>query len=88
MTCATDLFQAEDAALRLMLDEARFAYITTTTAGDARKSGILPDDVKLADATRLYVLHDSDGLVLGFAEAWETVYGNARRNDFQLVSVH
>jgi hypothetical protein len=88
MTCATELLQAENAALQLWLDEERFAYITTTTARDARKRGILKSDVKLADDTPLYVLHDSDGAVLGFAETWATVYGTARRNDFQLLSVH
>ena len=88
MTCATELIKAENAVLDLYLDEARLAYINTTTAGDARKRGLLPADVKLADETLLYVLHDSDGLVLGFAEAWATVYGTARRNDFTLVSVH
>jgi hypothetical protein len=88
MTCATELFQAENAALLQRLDEANLAYITTITAGDARRRGILPADVKLADATMLYVLHDADGQVLGVSEAWATAYGAARRNDFQLLSVH
>ena len=88
MTCATDLYQAEAAALRLHLDEERLAYITTMSAGEARKRGILPADTPVAMEKPLYVLHDSDGQVLGCAETWETVYGNARRNDFTLVSVH
>jgi len=88
MTCATQLLQTEEAAIQLWLDEARFAYITTTTAREARRLGIIPAGTKLADGTLLYVLHESDGSVLGFAEAWATVYGTARRNDFQLLSVH
>jgi hypothetical protein len=88
MTCATDLHQAEAAALRLQLDEERLAYITTMSAGEARKRGIIPADTNVAAQTPLYVLRDSDGQVLGCAETWETVYGNARRNDFKLVSVH
>ena len=88
MTCATELFQAEEAALLQWLDEAHLAYITTTTAGEARRLGILPSDVKLADETLLYVLRDADGKALGFGETWATAFGAARRNDYQLVSVH
>ena len=88
MTCATELSPTEDAIFLQWIDDAHLAYITTASVGDIRKLGLLPADTKLASDTRLYVLHDADGQVLGFSETWATAYGNARRNDFTLLSVH
>jgi hypothetical protein len=89
MSYATEVYEeAEKAALAQWLDDARLAYITTSTAADARKLGIIPADSEVADATLLYLLHDVDGKVLGFTDAWDSAYGHARMNDLTLLSVH
>jgi len=41
--------------------------------------GILPPGIRVPDNVKLYVLHASDGSVLGFTDAWEIAYGAAYR---------
>lgn len=64
------------------------AYIKPTPAHEARKMGILPPGIRIPDGMRLYVLHASDGRVLGFTDAWETAYGAAVENELTPLSVH
>lgn len=66
----------------------RIAYIKPTLAGEARRLGILPDGIRVADSTKLYVLHAIDGSILGFTDAYESAYGAAVQNDLTPVRVH
>jgi hypothetical protein len=66
----------------------RIAYIKPTPAREARKMGILPPGIRIPDNVKLYVLHASDGRVLGFTDAWETAYGAAVENELTPLSVH
>ena len=56
---------------------ARLAYIKPTPVDEARRMGILPPGIEIPDNVKLYVLHASDGRVLGFTDAWESAYGAA-----------
>lgn len=88
MTYATKDFYDSDAAFLQWLDPARLAYIKTTTTEQARRLGIIPAGMEMPAGTLLYVLHDADGQVLGYTDAWASAYGTARRNDLTLLSVH
>ena len=68
--------------------DPRIAYIKPTPVDEARRQGILPPGIRLPDNVKLYVLHASDGRVLGFTDAWETAYGAAVQNELTPVSVH
>lgn len=69
-------------------DPERIAYIKPTPAQEARRLGILPPGIKVPDDMKLYVLHASDGRVLGFTDAWDSAYGAAIQNEFTPMSVH
>lgn len=69
-------------------DAEKLAYIKPTAAEEARRLGILPPGIKIPDGMKIYVLHASDGRVLGFTDAWETAYGAAVQNELTPVSVH
>jgi hypothetical protein len=77
-----------DEAIINPFDPARMAYIKPTPAEEARKLGILPPGIKIPDGVKLYVLHGSDGRVLGFTDAWDSAYGAAIQNEFTPMSVH
>lgn len=64
------------------------AYIKPTPVHEARKMGILPPGIRIPENVKLYVLHASDGRVLGFTDAWETAYGAALENELTPLSVH
>jgi len=68
--------------------DARIAYIKATPVGEVRKMGILPPGIRIPDNVNLYVLHGSDGRVLGFTDAWESAYGAALQNELTPLSVH
>ena len=68
--------------------DSRIAYIKPTPVGEARKMGILPPGIRIPDNVNLYVLHGSDGRVLGFTDAWESAYGAALQNELTPLSVH
>ena len=68
--------------------DPRLAYIKPTLAGEARRMGILPEGIRVPDEVQLFVLHASDGRVLGFTDAYETAYGAALQNELTPVSVH
>jgi hypothetical protein len=68
--------------------DLRIAYIKPTPAGEARRMGILPAGIRVPDEVKLYVLHASDGRVLGFTDAYETAYGAAVQNELTPVSLH
>ena len=68
--------------------DPRIAYIKPTAVDEARRMGILPPGIQLPDNVKLFVLHASDGRVLGFTDAWETAYGAAVQNELTPVSVH
>ncbi|HEX4077860.1 MAG TPA: DUF1150 family protein [Rhizomicrobium sp.] len=68
--------------------DPRIAYIKPTPVGEARRMGILPPGIRIPDNVSLYVLHGSDGRVLGFTDAWETAYGAALQNELTPLSLH
>ena len=77
----------EDAILE-WIDPTRLAYIKATSIEDARKLGIVPPGTTVPAGALVYVLYDADGQALGFADAWASAYGVARRNELTLMSVH
>jgi hypothetical protein len=81
-------FVALDDAQSQPFDPARLAYIKPTGAEEARKLGILPPGIKVPDNVKLYVLHGSDGRVLGFTDAWASAYGAAVQNELTPLSLH
>jgi hypothetical protein len=78
-------FLDDDAA---EFDPARIAYIKPTNSADARKLGIVPPGIQLPEGAMLYVLHATDGTVLGYTDSWDTAYGAAVQNELTPVSVH
>ena len=80
-------FSGMDAAAAEPFDP-RIAYIKPTPVDEARRMGIVPPGIRLPDGVKLYVLHASDGRVLGFTDAWESAYGAALQNELTPLSVH
>lgn len=70
------------------LEKARIAYIKPTGSEEAHRLGLLPEDVDLPAGAQLYVLHASDGSVLGYTDAYATAYGAAVQNELTPVSLH
>jgi hypothetical protein len=70
------------------LFDSRIAYIKPTAAEEARRMGIIPPGIQVPDDLKLYVVHASDGRVLGFTDAWESAYGAAVQNELTPLSVH
>jgi hypothetical protein len=66
----------------------RIAYIKPTPAAEARRMGILPPGIRVPDNVKLYVLHASDGRVLGFTDEWDSAYSAAVENELTPLSVH
>lgn len=71
-----------------MLLDPRLAYIKPTPAAEARRMGILPPGIRVPDNVKLYVLHASDGRVLGFTDDWQSAYSAALENELTPLSVH
>jgi len=84
----SELEEFQDVAADLQEIDPRIAYIKPTPAGEARRQGILPPGIRVPDEVKLYVLHASDGRVLGFTDAYETAYGAAVQNELTPVSLH
>lgn len=70
------------------LGAGRIAYIKPTGNAEAHRLGIIPEGIQLPEGVKLYVLHASDGSVLGYTDAWESAYGAAVQNELTPVSVH
>lgn len=70
------------------LGAGRIAYIKPTGNDEAHRLGIIPEGIQLPEGVKLYVLHASDGSVLGYTDAWESAYGAAVQNELTPVSVH
>ena len=87
MTKNNEIFDVEE-SFGDPFDPARMAYIKPTAAQEAKRLGILPAGIKIPDDMKLYVLHASDGRVLGFTDAWESAYGAALQNELTPMSVH
>ena len=87
MTRNDKIFDVEEQTAN-PFDAARMAYIKPTPALEARRLGILPPGIKIPDDMKLYVLHASDGRVLGFTDAWDSAYGAAVQNELTPMSVH
>jgi hypothetical protein len=66
----------------------RIAYIKPTGSAEAHRLGIIPAGIELPPGVKLYVLHASDGSVLGFTDAWESAYGTAVQNELVPMRVH
>ncbi|MGD0191652.1 MAG: DUF1150 family protein [Rhizomicrobium sp.] len=87
MTQQEDNLEFEDIVIN-PLDPARLAYIKPTPAQEAKRLGIVPPGIKIPDDMKLFVLHASDGRVLGFTDAWESAYGAALQNELTPLSLH
>jgi hypothetical protein len=68
--------------------DPNIAYIKPTPAAEARRMGILPPGIRVPDKLKLYVLHASDGRVLGFTDDWESACSAALQNELTPLSVH
>ena len=73
----TETFEAE-----------RIAYIKPTGSAEAHRLGLIPPGIELPPGVKLYVLHASDGSVLGYTDAWESAYGTAVQNELVPMRVH
>jgi hypothetical protein len=73
----TEAFEAE-----------RIAYIKPTGSAEAHRLGLIPPGIELPPGVKLYVLHASDGSVLGYTDAWESAYGTAVQNELVPMRVH
>jgi hypothetical protein len=71
-----------------LLFDPHIAYIKPTPAAEARRMGILPPGIRVPDNFKLYVLHASDGRVLGFTDDWESACSAALQNELTPLSVH
>jgi hypothetical protein len=69
-------------------DAGRIAYIKPTGSAEAHRLGLIPPGIELPPGVKLYVLHASDGSVLGFTDAWESAYGTAVQNELVPMRVH
>ena len=83
MTGFDKLFESDEQA-----DGARIAYIKPTGTEEARRLGIVPPGIQLPPGATLYVLHATDGTVLGYTDSWDGAYGAAVQNELTPVSVH
>jgi len=70
------------------VDEGRIAYIKPTESAEAHRLGIIPPGIELPPGAKLYVLHASDGSVLGYTDAYASAYGAALQNELTPVSLH
>ena len=66
----------------------RIAYIKPTGSAEAHRLGLIPPGIELPPGTKLYVLHASDGSVLGFTDGWESAYGAAVQNELVPMRLH
>ena len=66
----------------------RIAYIKPTGSAEAHRLGLIPPGIELPPGVKFYVLHASDGSVLGYTDAWESAYGTAVRNELVPMRVH
>jgi hypothetical protein len=87
MTQNNEILDTDDATINLF-DRGRMAYIKPTPVEEARRLGIVPPGIQIPDNVKLFVLHASDGRVLGFTDAWESAYGAALQNELTPMSVH
>jgi hypothetical protein len=70
------------------LEQVRIAYIKPTAGDEARRMGIVPPGIVLPAGITLYVLHATDGSVLGYTDSWDGAYGAAVQNELTPVAVH
>jgi hypothetical protein len=71
-----------------VFDAGRITYIKPTGSAEAHRLGLIPPGIELPPGVKLYVLHASDGSVLGFTDAWESAYGTAVQNELVPMRVH
>ncbi len=69
-------------------DGGRITYIKPTGSAEAHRLGLIPPGIELPPGVKLYVLHASDGSVLGYTDAYDTAYGAALQNELTPVSLH
>jgi hypothetical protein len=72
----------------VITEEERIAYIKPTGSAEAHALGLIPPGIELPPGGKLFVVHASDGRVLGFTEDYNTAYGAAVQNEFTPVSLH
>jgi len=70
------------------VDGGRIAYIKPTGSAEAHRLGLLPPGIELPHGVKIYVLHGSDGSVLGFTDTHASAYGAAVQNELTPVSLH
>ena len=71
-----------------VFDAGRIAYIKPTGSAEAHRLGLIPPGIELPPGVKLYVLHASDGRVLGYTDAYDSAYGAAVQNELTPVSLH
>ena len=71
-----------------LLGANRIAYIKPTESAEAHRLGLIPPGIELPPGAKLFVLHASDGSVLGFTDDWNSAYGAAVQNEFLPMRVH
>jgi len=69
-------------------EPGRIAYIKPTGSAEAHRLGLIPPGIELPPGVKLYVLHASDGSVLGYTDAYDSAYGAAVQNELTPVSLH
>jgi len=84
----TEEFDFEDGPESGEVAQGRIAYIKPTGSEEAHRLGIIPPGIELPPGVKLYVLHATDGSVLGYTDAYASAYGAAVQNDLTPVSVH
>ena len=73
---------------RETFEAERIAYIKPTGSAEAHRLGLIPPGIELPPGVKLYVLHASDGRVLGYTDAYDSAYGAAVQNELTPVSLH
>ena len=68
--------------------DGRIAYIKPTGSAEAHRLGLIPPGIELPPGAKLYVLHASDGSILGYTDAYNSAYGAAVQNELTPVSLH
>lgn len=72
----------------VLSEDAQLAYIKPVGCEEAHRLGLLPPGLELPQGAQLYVVHSSDGRVLGATDTYEMAYGTAVRHEFTPVSLH
>ena len=82
------MIEKTDGYAEAAFEPGRIAYIKPTGSAEAHRLGLIPPGIELPPGVKLYVLHASDGRVLGYTDAYDSAYGAAVQNELTPVSLH